>query len=516
MTVAHDRRHSGNDVKPTTTHADEGCREGVVFRSESDEQPSLKMLEIPPETLFDLQQTLLSGYGLEANLSSAVPNTLTSLPTSQLTSEKLLPQEVTLMTTYMCVVLVLSVVSNGTLACVFYRKRQLLTVSNYFVLNLACCQLGLSFLVLPLSVASVVHGKWAWSDTWCRGQSYLLVVLVVALHYTLLAISMDRNFAIVNSLRYPYVFTHTLGSSIVAGTWIAGLAIGLPPLAGWGSFRYDGRQFLCSVDWGADRAYSLFLLVLVFFLPLLLHFWCYASIFRAALRHARRCRKVLPSPTTTQGSVSRAGSRMMMMECKAVKTVLLIAAAYFICWALFVVLAVLRCWQVPVPLSLGLTSTALLFLSCVVNPLIYGFMNRLTRFEIWKLWRRTCQRLCRRPPPSFVDSEDALSSAWTSSLPSTPRPTTAIWVTPSQRTRPCNRSLTRPVRPVEEMVTIQEETEVEEKEEEKEEVDDAIDDVNKGNVTEDKDRYIEGRILNDRNFDEDKRADIKRCVLNER
>ena len=71
--------------------------------------------------------------------------------------------------------------------------------------------------MLPFSAASVARGEWVLSATWCRSQSYLLGVLLVVLHYSLLAISLDRNYAIVSSLRYPYVFTHTLGNSLIAG-----------------------------------------------------------------------------------------------------------------------------------------------------------------------------------------------------------------------------------------------------------------------------------------------------------
>lgn len=50
--------------------------------------------------------------------------------------------EAGVVTTYLVVLLLMSVFCNGTIGCVFYSKPQLLTVSNSLVLNLACCQLG--------------------------------------------------------------------------------------------------------------------------------------------------------------------------------------------------------------------------------------------------------------------------------------------------------------------------------------------------------------------------------------
>ncbi|XP_070208055.1 beta-1 adrenergic receptor-like [Littorina saxatilis] len=405
-------------------------------------------------------------------------------------SEKVLTREDVLMTLYLSVLLVLSVMSNGTIGCVFYKKPQLLTVSNNFVLNLACCQLGLSLLVLPFSAASVAGADWLHSAMWCRCQSYLLVVLLVVLHYSLLAISLDRNYAIVNSLRYPYIFTHRLGNTVIAGTWVLGLSVGLPPLLGWGAFRLEEAQALCSVDWAADTGYTTLFLALVIVCPLLVQCWCYLSIFRAALGHTKRSAKVFPSSTatttsstTTATTTTTSGSNTAgtstsdsyeedpghpltqrvahSTECKAVKTLVLIAAAYLVCWTLFVVVALLKWGGEHVAPSVDAATSALLFLSCILNPLIYGFMNRVTRFEIVKFWCRISRRLSGRPPPPFnANHDDPVSSTWTTTL-SSGRQTTGLWVTPSQRMRRNSKSLACAVRNTE-MLTIREETEMEE------------------------------------------------------
>ena len=62
------------------------------------------------------------------------------------------------------------------------------------------------------------------------------MVLLVAQHYSLLAISLDRHYAISNSLRYPYVFTHTLGNSLIAGRDAGG---------GGGEWGVGGGEVMC-------------------------------------------------------------------------------------------------------------------------------------------------------------------------------------------------------------------------------------------------------------------------------
>ena len=96
-------------------------------------------------------------------------------------------------------------------------------------------------------------------------------------------------------------------------------------------------------------------------------------------RDVERCCRVLKNcneattPMTPRAKMSRS------TECKAVKTILLIAAAYFLCWTLFVAVALLKWGGAYVAPSVDMAAWALLFLSGVLNPLIYGFMNRVTR-----------------------------------------------------------------------------------------------------------------------------------------
>ncbi|XP_025083422.1 G-protein coupled receptor 161-like [Pomacea canaliculata] len=395
------------------------------------------------------------------------------------------------MTAYYTLLMALSVVSNGTIGVVFYKKPQLLTVSNNFVLNLACCDIGLSILVLPFAAAATVLGEWPLSTAWCRIESYLLVVLAVAMHYSLLAISLDRNYAIINSLRYPYIFTHRLGNSIIGATWALGFALGLPPLLGWGSFRYDTQQFICSIEWGVNSRYPVVLLILVIVIPALVQAWCYLSIFRAALGHTKRSTKVYPSTTittttatttttsstatvdTVTGTTSSSDSydsslptqnvrSIRSTECKAVKTILLIGAAYFLCWTLFVVAACLRYNHIPVSTTINTSAVTLVFLSCVLNPLIYAFMNRATRYEIWRFWGRIFQQLSGQSSLPFVDGDNPASSTWTTTL-SSGRQSSGLWATPSLRAqRGSSRSLAGGGARNVEMITIKEESEIEE------------------------------------------------------
>ena len=65
----------------------------------------------------------------------------------------------TLMAVYLGTIMMLSVVFNGTICLVFYKKPHLLSISNCFVLNLSCCQLGKQPTIRFLYIFKPPHEK---------------------------------------------------------------------------------------------------------------------------------------------------------------------------------------------------------------------------------------------------------------------------------------------------------------------------------------------------------------------
>ena len=63
-------------------------------------------------------------------------------PTSSLCGEDVHSVGLSLKALSLGIIFIVSMVMNGTVCLVFYKKTQLLSVSNTFVLNLICCQLG--------------------------------------------------------------------------------------------------------------------------------------------------------------------------------------------------------------------------------------------------------------------------------------------------------------------------------------------------------------------------------------
>ncbi|XP_053379726.1 melanopsin-A-like [Mercenaria mercenaria] len=331
----------------------------------------------------------------------------------------------TLMAVYLGAILFVSLAFNGTLCLMFYKKSHLLSVSNCFVLNLICCQLLMSLMVLPFSLFAVVSQDWIYTGHWCEVQGFFFTSAIVAQQLALLVISIDRNYAIMYSLRYPNVFTQTLCSIMIAVSWTFAIIISIPPLlsSGMGNYVFHQSQFLCGLDWATDANYLIVFSIIAFALPVFIQCFCYIKIFIAAVGHSKRSSKVAPwtsrpsrninelrsDSSTCSSDMSEEVSRSSV-ECKAVKTIFIIALAYSVSWLPYFVDSFLTLRKENINPNYSAAAICCLFSSSILNPMIYAYMNRVTRREIGRF-------VCGNSGMSDSDeagstSMSAYSSAW--------------------------------------------------------------------------------------------------------
>ncbi|XP_033764343.1 G protein-coupled receptor 161-like [Pecten maximus] len=336
------------------------------------------------------------------------------------------------------VILALSVAANGMVCFVFYRKSNLLSISNSFVLNLSCSELALSVLVLPFTLTSVFSSSgWIFNDTWCKIQGFIFSVCVFSIQFCLMIISLDRNYAIINSLRYVNVFTQKLANILIALCWLISIVLASLLLLNWGSYDYIPNQYTCAINWEVSSEFLITVCVIVFILPLLVQSICYLSIFKAAISHTKRSSRVYPSmPSSIRGMTSSVQDpnsdssdtsdisqnvpvKYQNMECKAVRTILLIAFTYAICWVPYMTVSVLRLRSVAIMSYSDSAAVCFLFLTGVINPVIYVFMNRVMRFEINNFFCGPSTRDSRKSS-TFDDNDDFYSTTTMSlSIPKT-------------------------------------------------------------------------------------------------
>jgi hypothetical protein len=95
-----------------------------------------------------------------------------------------------------------------------------------------------------------------------------------------------------------------------------------------------------------------------------------------------------PSNNSTSSEIVKPGNfvRYKNMECKAMRTILFIACSYAICWVPYLVCAMKEILGQSISYNLSSFTVIMVFLNTSIDPLIYAFMNRIMRFEIYKFY----------------------------------------------------------------------------------------------------------------------------------
>ncbi|XP_019620145.1 PREDICTED: neuropeptide FF receptor 2-like [Branchiostoma belcheri] len=120
----------------------------------------------------------------------------------------------------------LCLVGNTLVCFVVIKIPRMRTVTNYFILNLAVSDLLVGIFCMPATLADNVVMGWPFGDVMCRLVSFMSTASVVASVFTLLAIAVDRFYAIVLPTK-PKI-TVTAMTKIVIAIWVFAAAVGLP------------------------------------------------------------------------------------------------------------------------------------------------------------------------------------------------------------------------------------------------------------------------------------------------
>ena len=183
------------------------------------------------------------------------------------------------------VVVVISVGGNSLVIAVIVTERRMRTVTNWFILNLACADTLMATVCVPFTfVANVLLQHWPFGGALCPLVGYAQAVAVFLGAFTLVGISIDRHRAIRHPLRARLTRRQLTGAFVVI--WTAALTLPLPVAAlsrvvtlptadGLGTLDYCKEQWP-SVRW--RYWYTMTIMVAQYFLPLGVMTATYSSI----------------------------------------------------------------------------------------------------------------------------------------------------------------------------------------------------------------------------------------------
>ncbi|XP_072529692.1 histamine receptor H2a isoform X1 [Salminus brasiliensis] len=282
--------------------------------------------------------------------------------------------------------LILLTVCGNVLVCLaVFATRRLRSVTNCFIVSLAVTDLLLGVLVLPFSTLLEVTGDWPLGAHFCNVYISMDVMLSTASILNLLAISVDRYFAVTAPLRYPTLLLPWRVGASLAAIWLVSVGVSFVPIhLGWNTVdrtvqNHGEGDPARDCRFELNPTYVLVDAFATFYLPLVAMCWLYHRVFRIARAQAKRIVSTHRGPNAAFSSSSLPGvTALALREHKATVTLAVVLGAFVICWfpyfTFFIIMGIRAERNLPrtaysVVLWLGYTNSAL-------NPLLYAALNR--------------------------------------------------------------------------------------------------------------------------------------------
>ncbi|XP_060067182.1 RYamide receptor-like [Ylistrum balloti] len=291
------------------------------------------------------------------------------------------------------IVIIVDVTGNGIVCYLIFSERQLRTITNFFLVNLAVADIAKAFTGIPFSLmVNLIFRYWPFSAFLCPFVAYIEIVVVFASAFTMVAMSVDRYIAIVHPLRPKLTYSGMAFTLLTV--WLLAFAMPIPTALSAGLYipdtpnstdRYTcySQKEHCLENWSNESqrsVYSLLIMTLQYGIPLVVLAFTYTRI--AVIIWIRR---------TPGEAVRQRDERLASSKRKMVKMMIVVVLLYALCW---LPLHTLQLYSDVDPTiydhvpNSHLLWNFILWLALVhacCNPVIYFWMNKRFRYGFLRL-----------------------------------------------------------------------------------------------------------------------------------
>ncbi|XP_077571425.1 melanopsin-A-like isoform X1 [Stigmatopora nigra] len=317
---------------------------------------------------------------------------------------------------FVLVIGTLGVAGNALVMFAFYSNKKLRSLPNYFIMNLAVSDFLMAFTQSPIFFINCLYKEWVFGEMGCKMYAFCGALFGIASMINLLAISIDRYLVITKPLQAIHWSSKRRTTLAIVSVWLYSLAWSLAPLVGWSSYIPEGLMTSCTWDYvtytTANRSYTMMLCCFVFFIPLLIIFYCYLFMFLAVRKTSREVERL----GTQVRKSTLIHQKSIRSEWKLAKIAFVVIVVYVLSWSPYACVTliswaghanILSPYSKAVPAIIAKAST-------IYNPFIYAIVHnkyRMTLAEKFScLWflspapRKDCISSSSISESSFRDS----------------------------------------------------------------------------------------------------------------
>ncbi|CAL1579559.1 unnamed protein product [Knipowitschia caucasica] len=282
---------------------------------------------------------------------------------------------------------VCSLMGNSTLLYVSYKKKHLLKPAEFFIVNLAISDLGLTVSLYPMAITSSIYHRWLFGRTVCSMYAFCGMLFGLCSLTTLTLLSIVC-FVKVCYPHYGNRFKALHGGLLIGLAWLYALLFATAPLLHWGEYGPEPYGTACCIDWRLSnllpvaRSYTVALFLLCFILPCALIMASYSCI----LITVQASRKTMEQHTHRQ-------THMSSIQAIIVKLSVAACIGFLTAWSPYAIVSMWAAFgqvdSIP-PLAFALPAMFAKS-STIYNPVIY----LLLRPNFRKVMRRDLRTLYR-------------------------------------------------------------------------------------------------------------------------
>ena len=156
------------------------------------------------------------------------------------------------------------------------KFKYLRTITNHYVISLSVADLLVGLIGIPCAIATAVGLPRNFYG--CLFMNSLLLLLCTSSIFSLVAVTMDRYWAIMYPMTYSAKANHKKTLFVIFFCWVLAAIIGLLPLFGWNNGRpREARCFFMEV---IDQRYLAFIFFATILAPSVFMSCVYALIYK--------------------------------------------------------------------------------------------------------------------------------------------------------------------------------------------------------------------------------------------
>ncbi|KAM6467564.1 5-hydroxytryptamine receptor 2A [Liasis olivaceus] len=192
------------------------------------------------------------------------------------------------------IVIIITIFGNILVIMAVSLEKKLHNATNYFLMSLAITDMLLGFLVMPVSMLTILYEyRWPLPRNLCAMWIYLDVLFSTASIMHLCAISLDRYIAIQNPIRHSRFNSRTKALAKIAVVWTLSVGISMPiPIFGLRDHSKVFKNRSCSL---VDENFILIGSFVAFFVPLAIMVITYFLTIKSLQKEATLCMNDLDS-----------------------------------------------------------------------------------------------------------------------------------------------------------------------------------------------------------------------------